>query len=266
MLTSWLRGWRVGMILLGIAGTAVVTMDQIDYPSGFWSDGHGHRLHVGFAIASIAAVAFAAIVANAGQEYADSHKEKSLAQQVRIDQILGVILANIVEYSMKRFDDDLKNLRNELHASPASYNELIDRLEGLLDVKLPSITRMAAYLYLLRQRMWWYRLIRRARFSIGADRPEHLQSRYKWRDDHSISAAARDWEVTWERIELPGGKSAVINNTPLFSSGGMLIGILSIVAEPGSRSMEDRLLDRAMTQQLAGYRAALTKVVERPPR
>jgi hypothetical protein len=204
-------------------------------------------------------IAVAAIVVNVGQEFSESRKEKGLAQRVKIEQVLGAILTNIVEYSSEQFDGSLKKIENELSAQ-APPRDLSGRLHELLEERRPSITKMAAYYYQLRKRFRRTRLVRRARFSIGTNRPEHLLSEYKL-GEASIGTAGNNKEDTWEIIRIPGGASAIITNTPLFSDG-VLIGILSIVAEPGDKAMEDRLLDRGMTDRLGGWRTALTNVVE----
>jgi hypothetical protein len=170
-------------------------------------------------------------------------------------------VANIIEYSHERFSESLKNFENELHGQssdlPAKFESLL-----LATQELPSITKMAAYFYQLQKRLWRPHLVRRARFSIGTDRPEPMKPRYKL-GQGSIGMAGQRTEVTWERIPTQTS-SIIIHNTPLINVGD-LIGVLAIVAEPGNKVMEDRLLDRAMTDRLAGWRAALTKVVERVP-
>jgi hypothetical protein len=258
MMTLWPRLWRIGMAFLGALAAAVLTFDQIDYPSGWWTDSHGHQRHTGLVIAAIATIAVAAIVANAGQEFSESRKEKSLAQRVKIEQLLGAILTNIVEYSMEQFEKSLKDIESQLGSQTPS-NDLRSRFHNLLEERRPSITKMAAYYYELRKRPWRTRLVRRARFSIGTDRPERLLPRYKL-GETSIGTAGEKKEDTWERIVISSA-SALITNTPLFKNG-VLIGVLSIVAEPGDKVTEDRLLDQGMTDRLAGWRTALTNVVE----
>jgi len=260
-MTPWLpRLWRLGMAFLGALAAAVLTLDQIDYPSGWWTDSHGHQRHAGLVIAAIATIAVAAIVANAGQEFSESRKEKSLAQRVKIEQVLGAILTNIVEYSTEQFEKSLKDIGSELTAQTPSY-DLRSRFHKLLQERRPSITKMAAYYYERRKSVRRTWLVRRARFSIGVDRPEHLQPKYRL-GEASIGTAGKKSEDTWERIDISGHASAIISNTPLFKNG-VLIGVLSIVAEPGDKVMEDRLLDQGMTDRLAGWRTALTNVVER---
>jgi hypothetical protein len=259
--TPWWQRWRLDIAVLGTVAAAVITLDEIDYPSGWWTDSHVHHRHAIYAIAAIIVVAAAAIFSNIGQEFAESRKAKSLARKARIEQILGVILANIVEHSIDRLEESLRNFGNELHGQSDNLAAQFDAL--LTAQRLPSITKMAAYYYQLRRLLWQVRLVRRARFSIGTDRPEPIEPRYRLGQD-SIGKAARKEDVAWQRVPTPGGSSVVINSTPLFSNG-VLIGILAIVAEPGDKMMEDRLLDRAMTERLAGWRTALTKVVEHAP-
>jgi hypothetical protein len=247
---------------VGVIGAVIVTLDEVGYPSGWWTDSHGNHRHVSVGIAAIVAVALAAIAASAGQELAESRKEKSIARRAGIEQMLGVILANIVEYSIEEFDKSLKNLANELRDRPGDLCNSFDEL--LAARTIPSITKMAAYYYELQILLWRRRLVRRGRFAIGADRPVHMKSRYKLKEANSIGEAGRTKRDACEIIRLPSSSTAILANTPLFSEDEF-IGLLSIVAEPGNKLMQERLLGRATTDRLAGWRTALAKVIGHVP-
>jgi hypothetical protein len=258
----WSRVWRIGMVLLGALGTAAITADQVDWPPNWWIVGHNKHPHTDIVIAALGASAFAAIAVGVGQELSESRRQKSLAVRTRIEEVLGAILANIVDYSTQNFSKRLGIVGSNLQLR-ISPPDPVAELQSLVSERIPSITKMAAYYYHFRRRFWRGALLRRGRFSIGTGRPEQLQVRYRV-GQGGIGTAGKDEIVTWQSLRMPDGTTAILVNTPIFSDGS-LIGILSIVAEPGDREMEDCLLDKAMTDQLAGWRTALAKVVERGP-
>jgi hypothetical protein len=244
------------MVVLGAVAVAALALDQAGIPSGWWTNVHGNQRHIRLVLAFIAIVGFVTIVESLSEEFADHRQEKSLARQVKIEQLLGAAVANIVDRSTRRHYEDLKQLGKELREASASV-ELADRFDKHLAHELLSITMIDAYFYQIRKNLRRVRLVLRGRFSMTVERPDYVKPQYKLGQD-SVGVAAANQDFAWEAIEAPSCR-VVITNRPLFS-GGTLIGVLSIVGVPGNKAMEDTLLDREITKLIAGWSTALSQL------